>query len=252
MKTIFLLSALVVLSSCSKSPRNKSPGVSGAPRFDSTTPISDPSIQPVEVDQDQNQGQNDQTQDGDFRLRTTYTGPNVTLKYPSAKAEGKIIIRDKDAARLYKRLAIKEEKRGEGKAKVSFKVAKNIECSEEECVMKINYKDGEVLANAEDKIGPHKGKFLPSLLTYNGENLKIIGRKKDAFITVTGKDAEALFYSMQVGESSSSEGEKIVGIKAGAGEAPITCKNEKGAQRKDDVITCSVKLHAANGVVEIP
>lgn len=249
MKTIFLLSALIVLSACSKSPRSKAPGLTGAPGPDNTNTI-EPDIRPIDVDQDQ--GQNDQSQDEEFRLRTTYSGANVTLKYPSLKSEGKIIIRDKDASRLFKRLAIKEEKRGEGKSKISFKVAKHVECSESECVMNINYKDGEVVANSEDKIGKKKGKFLPSLLTYNGENLKIVGTKKDAYITVTGKDAEALFYSMQVGESSSSEGEKIIGIKAGAGEAPITCKNEKGVERKDDMITCSVKLHAANGIVEIP
>ncbi len=251
MKSMILLSALIALSACSKSPKSKAPVLSGGPGSSNTNTI-DPDIKPVDTDHGQDQGQNDQTQDGDFRLRTTYRGSNVTLTYPSAKAEGKIIIRDEDSARLFKRLAIEVEKRGEGKSKESFKVSKHIECSSSECVMNINYKDGEVVANAEEKIGKHKRKIFPSPRTYTGTNLKIVGSKKDAFITVSGKDAEALFYSMQVGESSSSEGDKIIGTKAGSGEAPITCKNEKGSEKKDDQITCSVKLHAATGVVEIP
>lgn len=254
MKTIIMLSALAILStSCSKSPRSKSPVLGGGTPGTTTNPSTPgESLPPMNPGQDQDQSQDDQTQNNGSGISTSYSGSNVTLKFPSAKAEGKIIIRDQDAARLFKRLAIKEEKRGEGKSKISFKVAKHVECSSEECVLNINYRDGGVVANSEEKIGKHKGKFLPSLLTYNGDNLRIVGTKKDAYITLSGNDAKALYKAMSMGATSSYEGEKILDTKVGVGDAPITCVKEKAASEADDSFSCSVKLHAANGIVEIP
>lgn len=243
MKKIILLSALLAISACSKSPRSKSPSVGGTPG--STNPTVTPDIKPVDEDQDQDQSQNDQTQ---TETNTNYQSPNIRL----TKGQGEIILLDRDAKRLFDRLAIEKEKRGEGKSKESFKVSKHIECSAESCVMKINGKDGEVIPNAEEKIGKHKGKFLPSLRTYSGDNLTIIGRKKDAIISLTGKDAKALYKTMAMSSTSSYEGEKMIDTKVGVGEAPITCKKEKGASENEDSFTCSVKLHAATGVVEIP
>lgn len=252
MKTIFLLSALVILSSCSKSPRSKSPGIDGTPAPGNPTITPDSNIPNADQDQGQDQDQNDQSQNNGSGINTSYSGPNLNLKFPSSKAEGKITIREKDASRLFKRLAIKEEKRGEGKNKVSFKVAKHVECSSEECVLNINYRDGGVIANAEEKIGKHKGKILPSVFNYSGENLRIVGLKKDAYITLSGKDAKALYGAMGMTETSDYAGEKVIDTKIGVGDAPITCKKEKAAEAKDDSYNCSIKLHAADGIVEIP
>ena len=244
MKKMILLSALLAISACSKSPKSKSPGIGGTPGTTNPTVTPD-DITPVDVDQDQDQNQSDQTQNDSS---SNYQSPNIRL----VKGKGEIILLDRDAKRLFDRLAIEKEKRGEGKQKESFKVSKHIECSAASCIMKINGKDGEVIANAEDKIGKHKGKFLPSLGTYNGDNLKIVGRKKDAFISLTGKDAKALYGTMAMSATSSYEGEKMLDTKVGVGEAPITCTKEKGTSEKEDTFSCSVKLHAETGVVEIP
>lgn len=245
MKKMILLSALLAISACSKSPKSKSPSIGGTPG--SSNPTVTPDITPVDVDQDQDQDQG-QTDQNQTNTSSNYQSPNIRL----VKGKGEIILLDRDAKRLFDRLAIAKEKRGEGKQKESFKVSKHIECSAASCVMKINGKDGEVIPNAEDKIGKHKGKFLPSLRTYSGDNLTIIGRKKDALITLGGEDAKALYKTMAMSATLSYEGEKILDTKVGVGEAPITCKKEKGSTEKEDSFSCSVKLHAATGVVEIP
>lgn len=243
MKVLLALSLLVTLASCSKESKNKGAGIFTPP---TTTPSLPGDINIPETG-DSEGDQNQTSNNGD--LLKPYSGNNLILS-AGASGEGKIIIKDKDAARLYNRLAIKA--RASLEDKKLFKTAKHLKCSADTCTLNINYREADVIANADEEIGARVRKTILIPTSYKGANFTLLGRAKVGIITLDGIDAKNLFKAMKVAEISVTEETKLFMEKTGLGEAPISCRQEKGTEASEDIFTCEVRFQAPHGVVFIP
>lgn len=191
------LLVLIFLVACAKhSSSSKNPKL---------MPITQPT-QPAVVTDPLDPGQQQQQTDGDFTLNQTYNGVNVVLNYGSPDHIGMIRIKDKDAGKLHKFMALSAIKIDSPHVKndLEAKVGKHVNCREDACWIYIDYKNGEVL---ENKKMSEPAKAPRIILPYKGTNLELhmFGRKGKIFFD--GMDAKALYSVMAMnGTEQSSKG----------------------------------------------
>lgn len=241
MKYLLALAMVLNLAACSKDS-GKSGGLSSLPQ-----PVS-PDSGNTSVVIEPNDPNNDQIQDDKTEVKKTFQGMNVSIDY--TKSAGEIQIKKEDARRLFNRLAIASEKKkgNDGKTDIKIRYAKHITCTDESCVLKIDLKEAEVIAN--ENMGGRISKFFPSLLNYKGENLDIYGLSKVGVIEIKGIEAQTLFDAVEVKEAVGVSKNKDVLEKKGIGEAGFVCSKTLKNEKMD--YKCTVKISVVNGSVIAP
>lgn len=195
MKFTFLLLVLVV--ACSKPSGSSKKSVGPDPiQLPEVVDIVDPLVTP-----DQQQ----QT-DTEFELNRNYNGVNVVLNHHSSRHLGMIRIKDKDADKLNKHMALSLIKVDSPHVKndLEAKVGKHILCRPDTCWAYIDYKNGDLVENTRTS---EKAKAATLGLNYRGETLHLARIVTGLFktyskgtIKISGQDAKALYSVMSLTE----------------------------------------------------
>lgn len=230
---------LILLVACAKGTSSKkSPGIA---------PIVQPQ-QPTEVVTDPlTPGVQQQQTDGDFTLEQTYNGANVVLNYSAGQSLGMIRIKDKDASKLHKYMALTTIKVASPhvKSDLEAKVGKNVNCREDTCWIYIDYKNGDVLDNRNQS---EAAKAPRIILPYKGQNLELhmFGRRGKIFFE--GMDAKALYSVMAMTETERGGKGSTHATKSGNGVECSRLISEKAGEKP--VYKCEVNFNHRTGAMK--
>lgn len=196
--------------------------------------------------------------DENFKLNQTYQGDNLLLIYPHARNFGWWKLKGEDAKVLYESLEIEPIKSEGGTVYLpsSIKNASSVSCYKQSfrsdpktifysCSFFINYRSGNVVkaAHTINEIG----RSAPSeteLKDYQGNHLVINTQDESATVSVSGNDAKALYYSMDLFEGGKQEGFGLYHRKANM----IDCR----IGMNSDVNACYIRINAKTGELEFP
>ncbi len=245
MKFTFLL--LVVVIACSKQPGSSQKNTAVPNRVtdpDTIVDIADPLTTP----------DTQQQEDGDFQLERNYNGVNVVLNHNSRRHVGLIRIKDKDAEKLHKHMALKTMKIDSPnvKSEIEAKVGKHVMCRTDICWVYIDYKNGDVREN--DHISD-SGKAPKLIRNFRGKNLDlfndvdVFGLDSDPMgrIHFDGVDAKALYSVMALAEVEGGSKGSATSKKTGEG---ITCTRSLNEKTEQTVFRCEVNFNHRSGALK--
>lgn len=238
----FSLLVLILVVACSK-PSGSSKKTPAGPNPilnpDSIVDIADPLTtgEPQEQDDDLQQ----------FELQQPYNGVNVILNYNSSNHVGLIRIKDKDAGKLHKHMALSTIKLDSQfvKSDIEAKVGKHVMCRQDTCWVYIDYKNGDVRENGRIS---ETAKAPRIILPYNGKNLELHMMGRAGKISFEGMDAKALYSVMGLSEIEIGGKGSVTSRKAGEG---VSCT--RSVSDKADVKTiykCEVKFNHRSGAMK--